>query len=114
MGDFREIAEISAIFVVRINFKLLECGRGIYNFNYLTQGFQIYYLFREIFKFRNFMDTNIFPKNHKSVHNIAKFNYLARVTAFRNLRILYFKDIYIVSSCFKRLKFFELQNIALR
>ena len=40
---------------------------------HLTWEFQIHYLFREILKFRDFIDNNMFRWNNKRVHKIAKF-----------------------------------------
>ena len=45
----------------------------------LTWGFQIYYLLREIFKFCDFMDNNIFQGDHESVDKIEKFQYFGKV-----------------------------------
>ena len=42
---------------------------------YLTWIFGMHYLFQ----FRDFIDNNIFRKNHKSVHKITKYVYLKRL-----------------------------------
>ena len=47
MGDFREMTEISAILVVRNNFKLFEHGRAIHHFESRDLGFQIFICFAE-------------------------------------------------------------------
>ena len=76
MSDFREMAEISAIFDCQKKFKLLEYGCDTYRFNTPDLGFQI-------FKFRDFMGNNIFRENPKSVHKKrAKFKYFAKVITY--------------------------------
>ena len=48
----------------------------------LSWGFQIYHLFRKIFKFCDFMDNNTFRENHKSVYKIAKYKYFGKVIIY--------------------------------
>ena len=50
--------------------------------SFQTKRIQIFYLFRKTFKFNDFMDNNIFRKNHKGVHRIVKFEYFAKVITY--------------------------------
>ena len=49
---------------------------------YSTWRFRICYLFREIFKFRQIMDINIFFENHKNVNKSVKLEYFEKVIAY--------------------------------
>ena len=63
---------------VRKNFKLLEHEHIIYHFEEGIWRFQIYNLFREIFKFREDKSNNVFREILKYFRKTAKFEFFAK------------------------------------
>ena len=86
---------------VKNSFKLLEYGHAICHSKAPDPEISNMSLFRENFKFRYFMDINIFHENHKSVHEIAKFEHFVKVIHIRNLKITGFKMYIIIFQKFE-------------
>ena len=63
---------------VRKNFKLLEHKYIIYHFEAGDLEFQMYNLFREIFKFREDKSNNVFREIRKCFRKTAKFEFFAK------------------------------------
>ena len=69
---------------VRKNFKLLEYGHIIYQFEARDLEIpNIYNLFREIFKFREDKSNNVFHEILKCFRKTAKFEYFAKQIIYR-------------------------------
>ena len=63
---------------VRKNFKLLEHKHIIYHFEARDLRFQIYNLFREIFKVREDKSNKVFHEILKCFHKTAKFEFFTK------------------------------------